>query len=155
MQQSIIDISDEHREAFADTIAFFGVAPRQLGIDAANQARFLEWTTLPLEETCSVGGLIAAGAFTTGASAVTFRRTIYFQPRVFERSAVERLRLAFHELAHVVQYLRDGTIPFLRTYLADYVRNLLQGYTERDAYRSITSEIEARKVADYACRISS
>ncbi|MDQ3321313.1 MAG: hypothetical protein M3525_02460 [Acidobacteriota bacterium] len=62
------------------------------------------------------------------------------------------VELAAHEIAHVLQYKREGFIRFLYEYLKSYRQNLKKKKTRdkvsrRQAYLEIPFEIEAREVA--------
>lgn len=65
--------------------------------------------------------------------------------------------LVAHEIAHVLQYKREGFFRFLYKYLRDY-RNNLKKEAELDlasrhrAYFNIPFEIEARETAESFCR---
>lgn len=64
--------------------------------------------------------------------------------------------LAAHEIAHTLQYRREGFIKFLFKYFSDYRRNLrnLRKFERRNAnvrqraYLEISFEVEARRVAE-------
>jgi hypothetical protein len=53
-------------------------------------------------------------------------------------------KLLAHELVHVDQWRRAGTIGFLSRYLSSYVRLRLRGYGHWASYRRIPFEVEAR-----------
>lgn len=58
-----------------------------------------------------------------------------------------RRTLLAHELAHVEQYARLGTIRFLRRYVGEYLVNLGRLHSHRRAYLAISLEAEARAAA--------
>ncbi|MBW3671983.1 MAG: DUF4157 domain-containing protein [Acidobacteria bacterium] len=75
--------------------------------------------------------------------AITLGRTVWIHPLVME-TAPDGLKLLLeHELIHVAQYERDGTIPFLLRYLAEYLRGRWMGMTHYQAYRAVSYEREA------------
>jgi Domain of unknown function (DUF4157) len=87
---------------------------------------------------------------------ITIGKRIFIFPDNFWKSEGELLRLdeklVVHEIAHVLQYKREGFIRFLWLYLKSYLSNLkskekfdLKSRTE--AYLDIPYEIEARKIA--------
>lgn len=60
--------------------------------------------------------------------------------------------LAAHEIAHTLQYKREGLIKFLYKYVSEYRKNLQKfdeqnARTKQQAYLDISFEIEAREVA--------
>ena len=62
------------------------------------------------------------------------------------------VELAAHEIAHVLQYKREGFIKFLWKYFGDYHRNLRRAGSRSaearlEAYLEIPFEIEAREIA--------
>ena len=59
----------------------------------------------------------------------------------------QRVLLA-HELVHVEQYYRLGTVSFLRRYLREYFANLRRMRNHRRAYLAISFEAEARAAAE-------
>lgn len=61
--------------------------------------------------------------------------------------------LIVHEIAHVLQYQREGFLRFLLKYLNDYWKNLRKkkdwsAISRLEAYREIPFEIEARQIAE-------
>lgn len=58
-----------------------------------------------------------------------------------------RRMLLAHELVHVEQYSRLGTVRFLRRYVGEYARNLWRLRNHRQAYLAISFEAEARSAA--------
>ena len=64
--------------------------------------------------------------------------------------------LVAHEIAHVLQYKREGFFKFLYKYLRDYRNNLkkeakLNFESRHRAYLNIPFEIEAREAAESFC----
>lgn len=86
---------------------------------------------------------------------ITVGRNIFVAPKVvsIDRS-ISKIdgELAAHEIAHVLQYRREGFIKFFYVYLSSYWRNL-KGKNIRNAaarhraYLEIPFEIEARALA--------
>ena len=60
-----------------------------------------------------------------------------------------RRTLLAHELVHVEQYGRLGTMRFLRRYAGEYARNLWRLRNHRRAYLAISFEVEARAAAEH------
>ena len=94
---------------------------------------------------------------------ITFGRRVYIQPERIRKEGPKKLRisgaLAVHEIAHVLQYRRDGFIRFLVKYLTNYRRNLKDSATKDEnarlqAYLDIGYEIEARRAASEYVRWS-
>jgi hypothetical protein len=86
-----------------------------------------------------------------GASAVTFGRYVFLSrgaaAAIANGSDCGR-RLLRHELAHVEQYTREGFFPFLRRYLAAYIRGRRQGLSHIEAYAAIPYEREAERAEE-------
>jgi hypothetical protein len=94
------------------------------------------------------------------ASGVTIGDDVYLRAEYFDTYRQIPLDLVAHEVAHVAQFRRDGTVPFLTRYLYHYARGLARGMSDRRAYRAIVYEREARRTAaalsDHpSCRVSS
>lgn len=76
-----------------------------------------------------------------GAGGVTIGHTIYYaKPK--EQVPTWMIR---HEMAHIEQYRRYGTVLFLILYFYEYLQNRKKGMNHNDAYMNISFEIEARK----------
>jgi hypothetical protein len=78
------------------------------------------------------------GPVPPGASAITIGRLVV----VRERAAADP-RLLRHELVHVEQWDRLGTLGFLRRYLGAYLWWRAHAHGHWDAYRRIPLEVEA------------
>lgn len=85
---------------------------------------------------------------------ITIGKRIFIFPKNFWRSETDKLRLneglAVHEIAHVLQYQREGFFGFLYKYLSDYWRNLrslkkYDAFSRSMAYQNISFEREARE----------
>ena len=86
---------------------------------------------------------------------ITVGRKVFVAPTVVsvdKNLAKINVELAAHEIAHVLQYRREGFIKFFYKYFSGYWRNLKQ-YQNWDAisrhlaYLDIPFEIEARAIA--------
>ncbi|MCY7376843.1 MAG: hypothetical protein LH472_12860 [Pyrinomonadaceae bacterium] len=103
-----------------------------------------------------------AGRFTgiltdlIGVHGITFGKRIFIKPRFvsLDKNNLPQLPadLTAHEIAHVLQYEREGFIKFFYKYLSDYRRNLRKFekrdvYSRQQAYLEIPFEIEARCAA--------
>ncbi len=86
---------------------------------------------------------------------ITIGKNIFVTPKLvsaennFPKIDVE---LAAHEIAHVLQFRREGFINFFRKYLSSYRRNLKNkkswgAVSRHQAYLEIPFEIEAREIA--------
>ena len=93
--------------------------------------------------------LIAAVALAEFATAITLGPHIYCRRRKDWESGIPITLLA-HEIAHSVQYRRDGWTRFLSRYVGEYLLSRLKGLNHGDAYRSISYEKEAREVEELA-----
>ena len=92
-------------------------------------------------------GLLAHIALCQRASGITLGRRIYIRHEFFDPEHHQLpLDLVVHEMAHVVQFLRDGTAAFLARYLWEYARNMTSGMGDRESYLGISYEREARHV---------
>jgi hypothetical protein len=79
-----------------------------------------------------------------GIVAITLGRTVYVS-RALALGGGELLeRTLRHELAHVRQVVRLGTVRFLVAYLREYRELRRQGLGPHDAYHAIGFEREAR-----------
>jgi len=87
---------------------------------------------------------------------LTVGRRIYILPENFRFSESGNLRLdeelVVHEIAHVLQYRREGFFRFLWLYQKSYYANLRKKknrdmFAKAEAYLEIPFEIEARQTA--------
>ncbi|MDQ3710936.1 MAG: DUF4157 domain-containing protein [Acidobacteriota bacterium] len=87
---------------------------------------------------------------------ITFGRRIFIAPRLltFNQNNLLKLpeNLIAHEIAHVLQYKREGSIIFFYKYLTSFWRNLRKrgkwdAVSRQKAYLEIPFEVEARQVA--------
>lgn len=92
---------------------------------------------------------------------ITVGRHIFILPALLKpnSSNLPKLpeNLVAHEIAHVLQYRRDGFFVFLYRYTRDYYRNLSREKVKDEdararAYLNIPYEIEAREIAAEFCR---
>jgi len=75
----------------------------------------------------------------TGHNAFTFRNHIFtMRP--------DDQRLIMHELVHVAQYKKYGTIDFLKQYFSEYKINKKSGLSKNESYRMISFEVAAREI---------
>jgi hypothetical protein len=84
-----------------------------------------------------------------GISAMATPWALYATPQVIDRCrrGCEPRRngaLIVHELMHLEQLAREGTLRHIVRYVADYLRGRLRGLGHWDAYRSVGFEEEAR-----------
>lgn len=96
---------------------------------------------------------VAHVALARRALGITLGHRVYLHREVVGPGGRVPLSLLAHELAHVAQYLRDGTAPFLARYVTAYARNRLRGLCDQDAYLAIPYEVEARAVEAEARRL--
>lgn len=92
--------------------------------------------------------LVAHLALAGRASGITLGCKVYIQETLFDGDGELPLSLVVHEVAHVAQYLREGTAGFLARYLTHYARGLARGLSDRDAYLAIPHEVEARRAEE-------
>jgi hypothetical protein len=124
-----------------------GIATPGLCAKALDECVLIRRTPL-LGEVRDVASGIAYAALRTRASGITLGSRVYIRREFFSDNGDIPLDLVAHEVAHVVQFLRDGTVPFLWRYVRDYALGLSKGLGDRSAYLAIPYEIEARYVAD-------
>ena len=91
-----------------------------------------------------------------GVHGITLGRRIFILPSLVAQNENQKLKLpenlAAHEVAHVLQYKREGILRFIYKYLRSYWNNLRQEKkwdvnARRQAYLAIPYEIEARQTA--------
>jgi hypothetical protein len=92
---------------------------------------------------------VAYLALRTRASGITLGNEVFVRSEYFDGDRNLPMQLLAHEVAHVAQFERDGRLPFLCRYVWDYGVGLAAGRGDRQAYRDIGYEREARRVADY------
>ena len=93
--------------------------------------------------------VVAYGALNSTARGITLGREVYLRQDVFDSAGAIPAFLLVHEVAHVVQFLRDGTPYFLSRYLGEYFRGLLRFQSGHTAYLAISYEVEARMVETF------
>jgi hypothetical protein len=76
--------------------------------------------------------------------AITVIRTVYLSPLLAVWSTERREAIFRHELVHVEQGLRLGTVGFAARYLGEYLLHRWRGLDGRRAYEAISFEVEAR-----------
>ena len=84
-----------------------------------------------------------------GIAGMAMPWAIYLHPAIYGDARTGQGPLIIHELMHVEQWRRHGTIGFLRRYLGDYLLNRWGGARHRAAYEAIAAEEEARAAAAY------
>lgn len=68
---------------------------------------------------------------------------IVLYPCMFFSEERPSVKIINHELIHIQQVRRDGLIRFYFTYLKEYSQFRLKGIPHREAYLSISYEVEA------------
>ncbi|MGM0557498.1 MAG: eCIS core domain-containing protein [Myxococcota bacterium] len=133
------------RDAILDALETTGIADKQTCLDALDSCRLIERRPA-LAEIRGPRSVIAYVALRTRASGITLGDRVFIRSDCFRRTGRPPLDLIAHEVAHVVQFRRDGATVFLARYLLDYAKNLTRGMADRDAYLAIRYEREARRV---------
>ncbi len=119
---------------------------------------------IPLEKVRFVDGAagnpVAKAAFRTGNTAITLRRTIYFNPAYyvadFSAGKAAAKGLFTHELTHVWQYDRLGTAWFLAKYGVQFVRsgfnapNMYDYEQGKTPFKGARLEAQAEMAGNYA-----
>jgi hypothetical protein len=81
--------------------------------------------------------------------AMTLPWTIYVRPDVLTGDRRRLAHLLIHEMVHVRQWRRLGTIGFAHQYLRGYLSGRRNGLDHYQAYLSISLESEARQIAGH------
>jgi len=84
-----------------------------------------------------------------GVAAITLYPFILFRNHKF----MVRPETVNHERIHYMQIKRDGVCRFYIQYAYEWLRNILKGMSPREAYRSISYEVEAYEHQDDATYI--
>ncbi len=121
-----------------------GIAPEPVCHEAVETSRLIALKPSLLRLTRGIRPLVAYFALRRRASGITLGRQVYVRHNLFAKNGDIPLFLLTHEVAHVVQFIRDGTTPFLVRYLGEYAARRLQGLSDRHAYLAISYEEEAR-----------
>ncbi len=100
-----------------------------------------------LGEIRGVRSLIAHVALASRASGIALGRAVFIRADRFGAEGELPIDLVAHELTHVAQVLRDGTVVFFARYLAEYLGGRARGLGDHEAYLAIGYEVEAREVA--------
>jgi hypothetical protein len=91
---------------------------------------------------------VAAVMLAHRARGIALRERIYVRTSELDEHDRIPIDLLVHEMAHVVQFYRDGTLSFLWRYAMEYLWGRLEGLDDRDAYLAISYEREARRAAE-------
>lgn len=91
--------------------------------------------------------LIAHVALASRADGIALGRHVFIRSRRYGRDGSLPVDLVAHEVTHVAQLLREGTLGFYSSYVAHYARGRARGLDDRRAYLAIPYEVEAREVA--------
>jgi hypothetical protein len=91
--------------------------------------------------------LVAHLALAARADGIALGRRIFLRHELFGPDGSVPIDLVAHEVAHVAQYLRDGTLPFCLRYAGAYAAARARGLDDHRAYLAIPYEVEARAVA--------
>jgi hypothetical protein len=138
-------LTPEERASALDALRKCGVADDPVCVRAVDEAILVP--TLPkLSRVRGPRSAIAHIALAARASGITLGRRIYIRSELFGADGSLDRWLVVHEVAHVVQYLRDGHARFLTRYLAEYAAGMARGLKDYDAYLAISYEVEARRV---------
>ncbi len=86
---------------------------------------------------------------------ITIGKRIFITPKFVVRAGTKRkinLELAAHEIAHVLQFQREGFLSFFYKYSTSFLKNMRKqddwdAASRQSAYLDIPFEIEARSVA--------
>jgi hypothetical protein len=81
-----------------------------------------------------------------GIEGVTYWRYVIVDADVLRGDRDRLSRLVIHELVHVRQFSTIGYLPFVFSYVGEYLSGRLRGLSGYDAYRGISFEREAREL---------
>jgi hypothetical protein len=81
-----------------------------------------------------------------GIEGVTYWRYVIVDADVLRGDQDRLSRLVIHELVHVRQFSTLGYLPFVFSYVREYLSGRLRGLSGYDAYRAISFEREAREL---------
>ncbi len=142
-------LTSQEAEVLLGALRRAGIAPYPLCQDAVARVVLHDWTN----RSCTRGPktLVAAVALRDFATAITLGRHIYVRRCDLPCQEIP-LTLLAHEVAHTVQFRRDGWAPFLLRYVGEYLLGRAKGQNHYEAYRSISYEREAREVEEVARR---
>jgi hypothetical protein len=82
------------------------------------------------------------------AAAIALPYVVYMRASVYTRPRRQLTGLVIHELVHVNQWRREGYVRFALVYLGEYLRGRWRGQPHDEAYRAISYEVEARRLAE-------
>ena len=141
------NLTEPERNWCEQALRYYDIAPWAICQRAIDQTRI--FMTVPdFKNIRGPRSMIAHIALYQRAAGITLGRDVYIRHTMAFNDELPP-DLVVHEVAHVVQFLRDGHAVFLARYLKDYARNLLKGMPDYEAYMNIPYEIEARKVESY------
>lgn len=141
-------LRDKERGILLTALVDVGVADKSICRRAVEQCRLICQLPSVFDVERPKAG-IAYLALRTRASGITLGNEVFVRSEYFDGDRNIPMRLLAHEVAHVAQFERDGYLPFLCRYVWDYGIGLAAGRGDRQAYRDICYEREARRVADY------
>jgi hypothetical protein len=126
------------REAGYDTDAL------RVRIAPVNPARINVWPASPLFRLF----------WRKGIEGVTYWKYVIVDADVMRGDRNRLARLVIHELVHVRQFTTVGYLPFVFTYVKEYLSGRLRGLSGYEAYRAISFEREARELTARTVRLS-
>ena len=142
-------LRDDEQRAVFQALRRSSIAAEDLCRDAVRSCRLIPFNHLLPPVTQGPRPVIAFFALRRRASGITLGRRVFIRQNLFGRTGNLPPALLVHEVAHVVQFLRDGTVPFLTRYISEYLGARLRGLADREAYLSISYEEEARYVETF------
>lgn len=142
-------LCDDEKSAVLSALTDSDIAPPSICRRAVDTCRFIPFTHFFPPAHRGLRPLIAFFALRERASGIALGCKVYVRKNLFSQGGQLPMELVAHEVAHVVQWLRDGTAPFLLRYLGEYLLARLRGLGKREAYLSISYEEEARRVETF------
>jgi len=148
------ELTETERELVLPALLEVGVAPEPVCRSAIRRCRLIR--QMPsLFEIRGLKTVVAYMALRSRACGITLGADIFVRSEFFDHDETIPMQLLAHEVAHVAQFERDGVATFLTRYLVDYLTGLALGRGDRQAYRDIAYEQEARQVAEMAVEAKS
>lgn len=139
-------LRDDEKAPVLDALLESEIASKSICRHAVESSRFISFPRSPPPLSEGIRPVIAYLALRKRASGIALGTRVYIRRNLIAEHQTLPLFLITHELAHVVQFLRDGTAPFLVRYFGEYLGGRLRGMGDRNAYLAISYEREARRV---------
>lgn len=138
-------LSPAERDVVSRALVTCRVAPDPVCLRAVEVARIVPRRPR-VTEVRGPRSLVAHVALASRADGIALGRRVFIRRALFDDDGRLPIDLLAHEVAHVTQILRDGTLTFYLRYGAEYAAGRARGLDDRRAYLAIPYEEEARRV---------